>query len=110
MAAAAPHPNLQTGGAEHAGRSRGPQPGAPGEAASSGDATDSTVLVLGETGTGKGLLAHWIHELSPRRKGLMVEINCAALPATLVESELFGREKGGLYRRGQRPEGPLRAR
>jgi PAS domain S-box-containing protein len=56
--------------------------------------TDSTVLLLGETGTGKELLATALHNLSPRRARAMVKVNCAALPATLVESELFGREKG----------------
>jgi transcriptional regulator with GAF, ATPase, and Fis domain len=56
--------------------------------------TDSSVLVLGETGTGKELIAQAIHRLSPRHKSLMVKINCAALPSGLVESELFGREKG----------------
>jgi len=56
--------------------------------------TDSTVLLLGETGTGKELFATQIHELSPRRGGTMVRVNCAAIPATLIESELFGREKG----------------
>jgi PAS domain S-box-containing protein len=56
--------------------------------------TDSTVLLLGETGTGKELLATALHNLSPRRGRAMVKVNCAALPATLVESELFGREKG----------------
>jgi formate hydrogenlyase transcriptional activator len=57
-------------------------------------ATGSTVLLLGETGTGKELFATQIHELSARRTRAMVRVNCAAIPATLLESELFGREKG----------------
>jgi formate hydrogenlyase transcriptional activator len=56
--------------------------------------TGSTVLLLGETGTGKELIATAIHELSPRRSHAMVRVNCAAIPTSLVESELFGREKG----------------
>jgi transcriptional regulator with GAF, ATPase, and Fis domain len=56
--------------------------------------TDSTVLLLGETGTGKELIATHIHDLSARRGRTMVRVNCAAIPSTLIESELFGREKG----------------
>jgi formate hydrogenlyase transcriptional activator len=55
---------------------------------------DSSVLVCGETGTGKELIAQAIHRLSPRGRHAMVKVNCAALPSGLVESELFGREKG----------------
>jgi PAS domain S-box-containing protein len=57
-------------------------------------ATDATVLLLGETGTGKSLFASYIHDLSARGRKPMVALSCAAIPDTLIESELFGREKG----------------
>ena len=56
--------------------------------------TESTVLVLGETGTGKELVAYAIHNMSPRRERVLVKVNCGSLPSTLIESELFGRERG----------------
>jgi len=56
--------------------------------------TDLTVLITGETGTGKDVFAHAIHDLSPRKKYPFISVNCGAIPETLLESELFGAEKG----------------
>jgi formate hydrogenlyase transcriptional activator len=56
--------------------------------------TDSTVLLLGETGTGKGMVASMIHNISPRHAQAVVKVNCAAIPLGLLESELFGHERG----------------
>jgi formate hydrogenlyase transcriptional activator len=57
-------------------------------------ATNASVLLCGETGTGKELIASFIHEMSPRSSKTMVRVNCGAIPTALVESEMFGREKG----------------
>lgn len=57
-------------------------------------ATDARVLVTGPNGTGKELVAHWLHEKSERAKSPMIEVNCAAIPSELIESELFGHVKG----------------
>jgi DNA-binding NtrC family response regulator len=72
-------------------------------------ASDATVLLLGESGTGKSQLARWVHFLSRRAGGPLVEVHCAALPETLLEGELFGHERGAFTGAAQRRPGHLAA-
>ncbi|WP_339898514.1 sigma-54 dependent transcriptional regulator [uncultured Gilvimarinus sp.] len=71
--------------------------------------TDATVLIHGETGTGKELVARSLHEQSRRHKELMISVNCAAIPETLIESELFGHEKGAFTGAASTREGLVAA-
>jgi len=68
------------------------------------------VLIEGESGTGKELMARAIHRSSARREKPFVAVNCGAIPAELVESQLFGHEKGRVHRRTRRARGLLRGR
>jgi DNA-binding NtrC family response regulator len=68
-------------------------------------ASETRVCILGETGTGKELVAHTLHDKSPRRSGPFITLNCAAIPAELIESELFGHEKGAFTGAAERRTG-----
>jgi DNA-binding NtrC family response regulator len=67
--------------------------------------TNARVLITGESGTGKELVAFWLHKLSPRKDERLVKINCAAIPRELIESEMFGYEKGAFTGAAQRRQG-----
>ncbi len=71
--------------------------------------TDTTVLILGESGTGKELIARALHEMSERSNGPMISVNCASIPETLIESELFGHEKGAFTGASSRHQGLVEA-
>jgi transcriptional regulator with GAF, ATPase, and Fis domain len=72
-------------------------------------ATDARVLITGSNGTGKELVAHWLHEKSVRANGPMIEVNCAAIPSELIESELFGHVKGAFTSAVKDREGKFEA-
>ncbi|HLS12739.1 MAG TPA: sigma-54 dependent transcriptional regulator [Flavobacteriaceae bacterium] len=71
--------------------------------------TEARVLITGPNGTGKELVAHWLHEKSDRNKGPMIEVNCAAIPSELIESELFGHVKGAFTSAAKNREGKFEA-
>lgn len=71
--------------------------------------TDARVLITGPNGTGKELVAHWLHEKSQRSSGPLIEVNCAAIPSELIESELFGHVKGAFTSANKEREGKFEA-